>query len=108
MGVMITIYYHNQALLHDEAQFLTTGLQSVVSTVMEKKDVFAIANHDQYAAASNPIEVFVQVNRAKIDNPADLTEKIAAALIAWKQNNNFDYQINLNVMPVEWHAKLGI
>lgn len=105
---MIHIYYDDQVVSRTEAQSLTTGVQLLVAEVMNKKDVFAFTNHDDLKAGSDPIEVFVQVNAAKITDPARLAEQIAAAITIWKQANNFVHPVNLNVIPVTWHAKLGL
>jgi hypothetical protein len=108
MGVMINIYYDKQTIPSDEMQHLAEGMRQIVSEVMAKKDVFVLVSHNDFASTGNNVEVFVQVNTLKVTNVAELTDKIAEAITTWKQENSVRYSINLNVIPVVWHAKLGL
>lgn len=107
MGAMINILYDTQKVSDEEAGSLTRGIQGVVMEVMAVKDVFVYAQKPNFTAA-DPIEVFIQVNKNEVSNPAELTEAIATALSAWKQENQFKPNVNINVHPVEWHYKIGI
>lgn len=107
MGAMINIFYDIKAVSDKEADTLSQGIQKLVMEVMAVKDVFVYAHKPSFALA-DPIEVFMQVNKAEVKDPAELTENIASQLSAWKQQNDFKPAININVHPVEWHYKIGI
>ncbi len=106
---MITIIYDAQAVSNENADALTKSLQQIISNVMATEDVFFVyTNAPQKSAAIEPIEIFVQVNKAKVADPAKLTEDISAQLAVWKQQNDFKLPVNINVIPVEWHFKIGV
>lgn len=108
MGAMVTVIYGNDTLNHDEAWKLSEGLRAVIVAALGDEDVFVYANNPQIAVAAQPIEVFIQVNSQKAHNPSELIEKIASGLTDWKQNENFDKHVNLNVVPVDWYSMMGI
>ena len=107
MGAMINIIYDTQNVSNEEADMLSHGIQKLVMDVMAVKDVFVYAQQPLVVLA-DPIEVFIQVNKAEVKDPAELTKRIASRLSAWKQENDFKPAININVHPVEWHYKIGI
>ena len=108
MGALINIDYDSQIVSTEQAELLTINMQSIVASAMKEKDVFVYANAKTIATGSDPIEVFVQVNQQKVTDPASLLEEIATALSSWRVQANFEQPINLNVMPVIWHSKIGI
>jgi len=108
MGALINIDYDSQIVSTDQAKLLATNIQSLVADVMGEKDAFVYANAKTITTGSDPIEVFVQVNQQKITDPASLLEQIATELGSWKVQANFEQPINLNVMPVIWHSKIGL
>lgn len=108
MGAMITIAYDSDKVSSDEATQLATNLQLLVTEVMGEKDIFVYADEKPIVVAADPIEVFIQVNEQKLTDPTDLVDKVAEKLSAWKAENNFQQTINLNVIPVIWHSKIGI
>jgi hypothetical protein len=107
MGAMVTIRYVKE-VTDEEATTLGNALQTVVAKAIEEKDVFIYADKTLIVVGADPIEVFVQVNAQKVSDPAALMTKISEDLAVWKTQNNFAHPINLNVMPVEWHAKFGV
>jgi len=107
MGAMISILCDAKTVSDDDATNLAQGMQVVVKEVMSAKDVFVYVEKPLLTLA-DPIEVFVQVNKSQVDEPARLTEAIATRLKAWKQENQFELAVNINVNPVEWHHKIGI
>lgn len=108
MGAMITIQYDGKVVSEDEAHTLAEATQQLVTGVIEEKDVFVYATAAPITIAADPIEILVQVNQRKVPDPEALTQKIAAALSGWKQKTNFKQPLNLNVIPVDWHFRIGI
>jgi hypothetical protein len=107
MGAMVTIRYVN-GVSDEEAATLGHVVQAILVKAMEEKDVFVYADKALIAVGADPIEVFVQVNAHKVSDPAALMNDILESLIDWKKQSSFPHSINLNVIPVEWHAKFGI
>lgn len=108
MGAMINIAYDTKSVSNDEAAQLAISIQSLVVEVMGEKDVFVYADAKPITVATDPIEVFIQVNAQKLADPTDLMAEVAEKLGTWKQGNNFQHPMNLNVIPVTWHSKIGI
>ena len=108
MGAMVTIRYDGGKVASEEAAALASIMRKLVTEAVKVKDVFVYADEALLAIGVDPIEVFVQVNAQKTSDPAALMDKITQTLTVWKQQNNFAHPINLNIIPVEWHAKFGI
>ena len=108
MGAMVTIKYDASKVTDEETTVLARAIQEQAAEIMEEDDVFVYAEKALIIIRADPIEVFIQVNTHKVSDPADLLGKVSKSLSAWKQQSNFMHSINLNVIPVEWHAKFGI
>lgn len=108
MGAMITIKYDGNAVTDEEANMLTEAAHQIVLKAIGEKDVFVYADKSPITAATEPIEVFVQVNKHKTEDASGLTKAIARGFSEWKKQNAFGWPINLNVIPVEWHSEVGI
>ncbi len=108
MGAMINISYDSHKVSSEEATQLATSLQLLAREVMGEKDVFVYADAKPITIGADPIEVFIQVNEQKLTNPAGLMDEVAGKLNIWKEQSNFQHLINLNVIPVIWHSKIGI
>ena len=105
---MVTILYKSDSVSDPEARSMAEVLQSIISELVDAKDVFVYLNEAVNTVAVDPIEVFVQVNGAKVAEPKKLLEDISTRIIEWKEQNNLTQPINLNVMPVEWHSKFAV
>lgn len=108
MGAMITVQYDGKVVSDDEAHILAEAAQELVVKVLGEKDVFVYATAAPITIGADPIEILVQVNEWKVRNADSLTERIASKLAVWKQQSNFKQPINLNLIPVDWHYKIGI
>lgn len=108
MGVMINLYFDEQIVTPHEANRLLGTIQAIVKDVMNKQDVFALSVSPLQFLSSDPIELFVQVNALKITDVAELADGLSEEIKAWRSTNNFPHPINLNVIPVEWHSRLGL
>ena len=107
MGAMITIKYASLVELAD-IEALAHGLKPLVEEAIGENDVFIYADTPSVAVGIEPIEVFIQVNGREVTDPEHLTGTIAEKLAMWKQENSFSQPINLNVIPVQWHFKIGL
>ncbi len=107
MGAMITIKYTSSVEAAD-IDVLANGLKTLVEEVIGENDVFIYAETPSFAVGIEPIEVFVQVNGREVPDPEQLTQAIAEKFSAWKQKNTFNQSINLNVIPVQWHFRIGL
>ena len=108
MGVEITIHYDKDRVTLKDATILSSNAQTIIRDVMKKRDVFVHANESTIFISDDPIELLIYVNRDKVTDPSQLADGIAQTFGAWRQESAFPHIINLNVMPVEWHARLGV
>ena len=108
MGAMITIHYDDTVIARDEVRTLSEAIHQIVREVMAVNDVFVYAYTAQVLVGADPIEVFIQVNASKVSDVPRVIDLVTARLTAWKQQSEFSVPINLNVIPVEWHYKIGI
>jgi hypothetical protein len=107
MGAMITIKYASSVEAAD-IEVLANGLKPLVEEAISENDVFVYTETFKFAVGIEPIEVFIQVNGREVTDPEQLTETIAGAFSAWKQESKFSQPINLNVIPVQWHFRVGL
>lgn len=107
MGAMIVIHYDNTVVAKDRMGELSNHLQRIVKDVMATKDVFVYANTAQITIA-DPIEVFIQVNTNEVPDPSVVVNAIVERLSSWKHDTGFITPVNLNVIPVQWHYKIGV
>lgn len=107
MGAMITIKYASSVNAAD-IEVLANGLKSLVEEAIGENDVFIYTETSSFAVGIEPIEVFVQVNGCEVTDAEQLTETIAEKFAAWKQKSSFSQSINLNVIPVQWHFRIGL
>jgi len=108
MGAMITIHYDGKVVSEDEARTLAEAAQQLIAEVIKEKDVFVYATAAPITIGADPIEILVQVNQQKVPDPEALTQRITAALSNWKRQTDFKQPLNLNVIPVDWHYKIGV
>jgi hypothetical protein len=108
MGAMVRIICDAEVVAAQEAKDLAEGLQKLIVQVIQEDDVFVYVEQPALIVAADPIEIFVQVNQQDVADPAELTERIASELAAWSEQTNFPHKVNLNVVPVNWHFKVGI
>jgi hypothetical protein len=108
MGAMITIEYDDEVVSKDEIETLAESTRLIVIEETGIKDVFVYANSAQIKINVAPVEIFIQAKPNKLPDPDAIVESIAARLISWKQTNEFSHKLNVTVMPVDWHLKLGI
>lgn len=75
MGVMINIYCDEAVVSPDEVSDVTQNMHSIVCQVMNKTDVFAFTMKSLAISTNDPIELFVQVNGARIKDVSELADK---------------------------------
>ena len=105
---MIKIEYDDAKVSDKEVASLSEAIQNIVSSVTQIEDVFVYANSARIKVKIAPIEVFVQMSAHKIVDVDKLTNKIKTHLSEWKSKNNFQYSINLTLIPMNWKIEIGI
>ncbi len=108
MGAMISIKHDVNIHSPELVQTLFEGLIQAVSVAIDSKDVFGFMESAAHSRAVDSIEVFVLVNDSKTPDPEAVVVRISEEFGAWKQANGVELKINLNVIPVKWHYKIGI
>lgn len=108
MGALINIDYNPHVVKEDEATILAKSIHVLVTDAMGEKDVFVYANSKHTTVGADPIEIFIQVNQQKMVDPEGFMKSVSEKIVAWKQQSDFRQPINLNVIPVTWHSKIGI
>ena len=105
---MIKIEYDDAKVSDKEVASLSEAIQEIVSSVTQIEDVFVYANSARIKVKIAPIEVFVQMSAHKITDVDKLTNQIKSHLSEWKSKNNFQYPINLTLIPMNWKIEIGI
>lgn len=88
--------------------FLCNALQKIVSEVTKIEDVFVYANSSEIKIKIAPIEVFIEMSAHKIENIDNLLKEIKDKIQNRKNDNNFEYKINLTIIPMNWKMEIGI
>lgn len=108
MGAKINIAYDSDIVNDEDLSVLSQALPSIVSEAMSAGDVFLYVDTIGASIGADPIEIFIQINAAKVNNPNELLESISEKIKNWKAENNFIHPVNVNIIPVEWHSKIAI
>ena len=107
MGAFIRILTDDSVVTETESRDLAQNMRKIVVKAVTEEDVFVYLDPSK-AILADPIEVFIQVNAAKTADSQELLNAIALEISSWKSNNNFKQPVNINVIPVEWYAKIGV
>lgn len=105
---IIRIDYNNEQINKDGMIFLCNALQKIVSEVTKIEDVFVYANSSEIKIKIAPIEVFIEMSAHKIENIDNLLKEIKDKIKNRKNDNNFEYKINLTIIPMNWKMEIGI
>lgn len=105
---MIHIEYDNAGVSDHDAEALARAICGIVSRATGIKDVFVYANTAKIKVQVAPIEIFVRMTAAKIKDENALMQDIKVKLAEWKLSTNFQYPINLTLIPVNWKIEIGI
>ena len=105
---LINVEYDNVVVSEEKIKSLSEAICEIVSRTTEIKDVFVYANSSQIKVQVAPIEIFVRMTAAKIKDEAVLMNKIKEELKDWKTKNNFEYPVNLTLIPMNWKVQIGI
>jgi hypothetical protein len=105
---LINLEYDDASVSEAEAGQLAQTVRDIVSEATGIADVFVYANTAKIKIQIAPIEIFVRMTAAKVQDKDALTEKIKAKLIAWKAATNFKHPINLTLIPMDWKVEIGI
>lgn len=105
---LIKIEFDNEKVSEKEILDLSTAVQKIVSAITVIEDVFVYANSAQVKVKIAPIEIFIEMSAHKIKDRVELIGKIKENLARWKQESNFQYLINLTLIPMDWNIEIGI
>jgi hypothetical protein len=105
---IIRIDFDNEKLNNEKITALSEGVQKIVSEETKIDDVFVYANSAQIKINIAPVEIFVEMSAHISDKDDQLLAKIKEKLFAWKQENDFEYPINLTLIPMNWKMEIGI
>lgn len=103
---VIRIDYDNEKLQDQDVLALSNAVQKIVSEITGIEDTFVYANSAHIKVKVAPVEVYVQMSASIIPDMDELFSKIQNQVSLWKKENNFQFSINLTLMPMQW--KFGI
>lgn len=105
---MIHIEYDGTKLSDDDIVAVSDAVQKIVSSATQIKDVFVYANSAHIKVAVAPIEIFVRMSAAKIDDKDALFEDIRDRISKWKAKSEFSHPINITLIPMDWRFEVNI
>jgi hypothetical protein len=104
----IRIDYDDKKLTDEDISSLSNAIQKIVSDITGIEDTFVYAQSPHLKIKVAPIEVCVQISATKVSNKDDLFNNIKTRLSDWKKTNNFNFPINLTLMPMDWKFEVDI
>ena len=104
----IRIDYDNQKMQDADILALSNAVQKIVSEITGIEDTFVYAQSPHIKVKVAPVEVFVQMSASKIPDIDGLFSQIQTQLSNWKKENNFQFPINLTLMPMQWKFEIDI
>ncbi|QQR50632.1 hypothetical protein IPF86_01805 [Candidatus Nomurabacteria bacterium] len=105
---MINVEYDSNLVPEPDIQSLSEAIRDIVSNVTGIEDVFTYANSARIKIKIAPIEIFVRMTDKKIKDEDALVNDIKLKLKEWKVASNFQYPINLTLIPMNWKVEIGI
>lgn len=108
MAPLINIEYDNAHASEKQMRELSEHVRDVVSETTGIKDVFVYTNTATIKVQVAPVEIFVRMTAAKIEDRETLVETIKKELSAWKEETDFPHPINLTLIPMDWNIEIGI
>ena len=105
---LIQLEYDDTKVSDADIEKLSQSVRNIISEVTGIADVFVYANSAKIKVQIAPIEIFVQMTAQKIQNEDILVAQIKQKLSDWKKENNFQYPINLTLIPMSWKVEVGI
>lgn len=105
---LINIEYDNTKLEDKDIIVLSEVIQKIVAEATKIEDVFVYANSAHIKIKIAPIEIFIQMSAHKILDKENLFTTIKNSISEWKLENNFQYPINLTLIPMDWKFETGI
>ena len=105
---IVRIEFDDQKLNDEQIGLLSKASQKIVAEITAAETDFVYANSALIKSMASPIEIFVEISDFKVKDLNSLTEQIAQALKAWKDETGFDVPMNLTVTPMPWRVVKGI
>lgn len=105
---MINIKFDDQKVKDDKIVELSHAIIKIVQDVTEIPEVFVYADSPKIKIGVAPIEIFVEMSAAKVSDKDALFEKIKNKLSDWKKSENFEFSINVTLIPVNWKFEVDI
>lgn len=105
---LIKLEFDDTKVPTEKIQALSEAVRKIVSETTEIEDVFVYGNSAQIKVQIAPIEIFVEMSAHKIADADALIKDIKSRISIWKQENNFEYPINLTLIPMQWKIEINI
>lgn len=105
---LIKLEFDDTKVPAEKIQVLSEAVRKIVSETTGIEDVFVYANSAQIKVQIAPIEIFVEMSAHKIADADSLIKDIKSRIATWKQENTFEYPINLTLIPMQWKIEIGI
>lgn len=105
---MITVKFDDKKVSDEKITELSTAVQKIVSKATDIEDVFVYADSPKIAVNIAPIEIFIELSISIVESKEGLSKTIRDELIIWKKESNFEYPINLTLIPMNWKFEIGI
>jgi hypothetical protein len=105
---IINIEYDDKAVPDEDMRSLCNGIQQIVSSVTQIKDVAVYAHSSKIKVKYAPIEIFIQISAHKVADLDNLMAEVKQKLLAWKSEHLYQHPVNLTIIPMIWKFEIGI
>lgn len=105
---VINVDYDDAVVSEEDVKNLSTALQKIVVEATNIDDVNVYANTAHIKVNVLPIEVFIRMSAAKIENETALIENIEHRLKEWKKEVVYPHKVNIYLIPMQWIIRSDI
>ena len=105
---MVTIKFDDTKVQDDKILELSKAIQKIVSVATGIEDVFVYADSPKIKVNIAPIEIFIELSASITEHKIDLSTIIREEIVRYKKDNDFEYPINLTLIPMNWKFEVGI
>lgn len=105
---VINVDYDDAVVSEKDVNDLSQALQKIVAEATNIDDVNVYANTAHIKVNILPIEVFIRMTAAKVENETALTENIEHRLREWKKEVSYPHKVNIYLIPMQWTVRSDI
>lgn len=105
---MINIKFDDGKVRNEKITELSNDLIKIIQEATNIPEVFVYADSPRIKISVAPIEVFIEMSESKVSDRDELFENIKNKVSNWKKENNFEYPINITLIPINWRFETDI